>query len=455
MKKIFTIAALMFSCIIVFGQSNIKFYSGEMKAPKDILCKFILNVSQGTGSYSYYESVDGQRIKHGKFEFRYSYNIFRYSVNGQYKDNKKEGVWLLTEYVKNNQELDKFMVTYKDNVLNGAYKGVLFDIFSKPAIICSGYLKDGHYFGEVNIETPGSKGIIKGSFNESGWAHGKWYIERNSGVPLKQEREYHEGFLLSVVEYDLASGEKNVLFELPKATISSIENTLNVSDSTLIISGERYKRIQDTRTYDDIDSRLFPNISGGKSVAEIFSEIYSPTMKEFIPLVNGFARMEKDYKWYEAKQEEERIAAEAKMAEDRRIAEEKRQEEISRREEERRIEAEKQKELKTLYQTALANHYTIAELYTKNNALLKELLKETVINPSSIKKPKIFNAYKMVYEQMDKNDAERIKNVIIIQEIVKQLINKKTKEVEKAIVNIRTGDDISSFFKNDAIRLCN
>ncbi len=304
-KKI-TLVALMLSSINAFTQENIKTYSGDMKIPKDILGKNSLYGRQSVCTYSYYELKDSQRVKHGKFELIYYYNFFKYTVVGQYLDGKKNGVWVSKEYDRKNQEKDKFTITYKDDLLNGQFSGVLYEYSEKPDIKCSGSFKDGVYIGDIIVETPNSNGVMKGSFNESGWAHGKWSIERKKGIPIKQEREYYEGLLLKAVEIDLSTGEKTILFEFPENSISDIKNSLNVIDSTLIISGVHYKRVQDKCSLNHFDSRLFPNTSGGKSVINIFNDIYSPTIKNFIPLVNGFSCIEKDYNWYEAEREEKK-----------------------------------------------------------------------------------------------------------------------------------------------------
>ena len=433
MKNIITAIALLI-CLNTFGQSNVKTYSGEMKTPKDILGKLIKNISKGQGAYSYYELEDGTRVKHGKFQFKYRYNT-PYTVVGQYKNGKKEGVWVMTEYGYNQKERDKFTVTYMDDKLNGAYNGVLFHTHGQMK--CSGEMKDNHYIGAVKIETPHSAGVIKGIFNEDGWAHGIWQVERKKGVPLTQEREYYQGFLLKVVETDLASGEKTILFEMPADKVADIKKTFNKSDSTIYIGGERYKRIQNTRPYDDIDSRLFPHTSGGKAVAEIFSETYDPTMREFIPLVNGFADMKNDYKWLEARREQERRAFEAEQAEKRRIEAEKKAEE--QRVKEAKLEAEKQliQERADMVNKVAEKHKEIDNKYY-----------------AGLKKAKIYDAYTSVLNKMDKADLLSVREIYDIQSIVLDLVNRKTKYVEKALRDKKDVSEIATFFKTEALALC-
>lgn len=440
---------LLLSCLL-YGQSNLKTYSGEMKPPKDILGKLLLSWNKGKGTYSYYELEDGTRVKHGKFEFVYYYNL-KYSILGQYKNGKKEGTWVMTEYNSKGKELDKFTITYKDDKLNGPYSGILYDVIAY--VKCTGTMKNNHYVGEVTIEIPFSGGTLKGAFNDSGWAHGTWRIERKKNIPLTQEREYYEGFLIKVIENDLSSGEKTVLFEMPVDKVTDLKNTLNTTDSTVIIKEKHYKRIQKTILFDDVDSRLFPYISGGKNVIEIFNGIYSPRINEFIPLVNGFADIKEDLEWYKAR----RLEAE-------RLAKEKREAEIKQREAEAKIrreaEAKRRKEVEAKEQRIMElnkvirdNDKTITnKYYSAGKAVSQELFGK--FGSSTNKKPAIVDAYKIVLKEMNDRDTLVMKDVIDVQNIMLQLIDKKTKNVEKALKNKTDPQEIIIFFKQEAIRLC-
>jgi len=295
MKSILITTLFSLFSISSFAQHAVKTYTGESNTPNDI---YLLggftpsNVPKGEISYSYYESEEGRRTKHGKFQFNYTYNS-KYTISGTYQNGNKEGIWTMTKFNPySGKELDKITITYKNDFLDGPFNGIVYDV--NTSIICSGKMKNNHYIGEIKIETPKSQGVLNAFFNESGWAHGRWTIERKAGIPIKQEQEYFEGFLLKVTELDLSSGEKSVLFELPEVTIEEIKNTFNGDMGTLIISGVEYKRIQDRHTTSGIDSRLFPSVSGGKTVPAIFYGIYSPTLKHLIPMKNGFADMEKN-----------------------------------------------------------------------------------------------------------------------------------------------------------------
>ena len=440
MKHRIMIAVLLISCINAFAQDNIKTYSGETKTPKGIKGKLLGSVSKGEVTYSYYELNDEERVKHGKLEFIYFYSINKYSVAGHYKSGKKEGIWTMTEYIDINmlnkkereyQETDKFIVTYKDDILDGPFKGIL-----KGVVNSSGSLKDGHYIGEIRMEAPDCDGMLIGVFNESGWAHGKWKIERKKGIPVKQEREYYEGFLLKVVESDLASGEKTVLFELPEETVNDIKNTFNIENSTLTVKDKHYKRAQLARSNNDVDSRIVKN----KSVSDIFNGIYGQTMSDFITFINGFAQMEYDSDWYRA--EERERARLAKEKEAKQEAERQANEQI----------INEMKQIEKIHQEELA---ICKSKIGKNHVHIR--------NIASDKKQNIYYAYIKVYDKM-KNDPENektenlIKNaehLIKIQEIVIQLMNnKKTKKVEKIIVDISGLKNLLSFFENDALSLC-
>ncbi|MDD3945624.1 MAG: hypothetical protein PHS38_13070 [Bacteroidales bacterium] len=420
MKKILTVLTLIV-CLNAFGQNSLKTYSGEMKTPKDILGERINSADQGQVNYSYFELEDGTRVKHGKFEFNYFNIFYNYSVVGQYIDGKKEGIWIMTTYGDNNKELNKVTVTYKEDKLNGPYKAIINGFVDY--MICTGEMKDNHYISVATIETPPSSGTVNGTFNQSGWAHGTWQVERKKGIPLKQEREYFEGFLIKVTETDFASGEKTILYEMPVDEASDIRNTFNEKDSTVYIGGERYKRVQgsDPDNSDNYsDCRVF--LSGMKTISEIYEDDSEPTMKQFIPLVNGFADLKMDYEWSLAKRQEEA-----------RIAKEK--------------ETEERAEFESLFNKVEENDKLIDQEYYSYGKSISNVF------GSNFKKPSIYNAYILVIKHMDINSRSSIIDVLEIQEVMLKLASKKTKDVEKVLNSKNDPNDIILFFKTEALSL--
>lgn len=463
MKKIFFMAIVFIvSTVAVFAQKTLKTYSGEMTKPTDILGKLIkYGDKTGSGTYVYYELPDGQRVKHGKFEFNYSYNDY-YTVSGTYIDGKKEGVWTFIERGSSTKKIiDNASITYKDDKPNGSFTCNVYGFLD--AINCTGTMKNGHYKGQITIKTPHSEGTIKGNFNDDGWAHGEWIIERKKGVPIRQKIEYFEGLLLKVINFDLSNGDMTVLYELPQAEIEEIKNTFNPTDSTFKIAGEQYKRIQVNSGEDDIDTKLFPNTWGGKTLVSMFNG-NEPSIDSFIPLVNGFATKEIDNNWRIAKhreelqkKEEEEYQRRLKLEEDNRKIEERRQADLQ--EHQERIQR-----LEDLHKIVLSNDESITSLYSRENSPARLLLGDFV---NKIKKYDIFNAYKIVYENVDDNDEANLKEMLEIQEIVMQLADKKTKEVEKALAGIanemepihpyrknRDTKEFVRFFKEEALDLC-
>jgi len=464
MKKIFFIAIVFIvSTVAVFAQKTLKTYSGEMTKPTDILGKLIKYGNKtGSGTYVYYELPDGQRVKHGKFEFNYRYNDY-YTVSGTYIDGKKEGVWTFIERGSSTKKIiDNASITYKDDKPNGSFTCNVYGFLD--AINCTGTMKNGHYKGQITIKTPHSEGTIKGNFNDDGWAHGEWIIERKKGVPIRQKREYFEGLLLKVINFDLSNGDMTVLYELPQSEIDEIKNTFNHTDTTFFVAGKQYKRAQETSGIDDVKTYLFPNTDGDKSIYNIFNGIYSPKINEFIPLVNGFARKIIDEEWLQAKRqeelhrkEEEEYQRKLKLEEDNRKIEERRQADLQEHQ-------EKIQRLKDLRKIVLSNDESITSLYSRESSPARLLLGDFI---NKIKKPDIFNAYKIVYENVDDNDEANLKEMLEIQEIVMQLADKKTKEVEKALAGIanemepihpyrknRDTKEFVRFFKEEALDLC-
>lgn len=464
MKKIFFIAIVFIaSSVVIFAQKTLKTYSGEMTKPTDILGKLIKYGNKtGSGTYEYYELPDGQRVKHGKFEFNYRYNDY-YTVSGTYIDGKKEGVWTFIERGSSSKKIiDNATITYKNDKPNGVFTCEVYGF--ADAIFCSGTMKDGYYIEKISLKTPHSDGTIEGYFNNMGWAHGKWIIKRNKGVPIRQEREYYEGLLLKVTDYDLSNGESIVKFEYSQAEIEEIKNTFNLTDSTFMVAGEQYKRIQANSGVDDIDTKLFPNTSGGKTLVNMFNGIYSPKINEFIPLVNGFADKKIDDNWRIArhqeelqKKEEEEYKMKLKMEEEYRQREEKRQIEIQQhRQEVRRLDS--------LSNAIIRNDQKIESLYSNESSVGRILLGDFI---REVKKPDIFYAYKTIYKNLDNNDESKLNEMLEVQGIVIQLANRKTKEVEKALVDVvkkmppkgyykkhENTEVLDRFFKEEALDLC-
>lgn len=161
------------------------------------------------------------------------------------------------------------------------------------------------------------------------------------------------------------------------------------------------------------------NFEGGK-------KLLSTTTRHFISLEEE-ARLKR----LEQEQiaEERRIAEEKRQEEirqrkeEQRLAEEKRQEEIRKREEERKIANQLRQELINLNEKAQSNHKSLTQQYYKDNALGKSLLGNDLVS-SSVKKPKIFTAYQIVFNSLNRNDATNLKDIVEVQRIVSQLLDK-------------------------------
>ena len=192
--------------------------------------------------YSYYER-GGQRIKHGKFVYRYtgySGGIYSNWISGAYTDGKKSGQWIFTtgnglyldlngNLTSNKQNRPNYyaIVTYKDDILSGPFEMRAQTYRDYYDINLKGSIKDNRPSGLLNVEINRLGGIIKieGKFNENGRPDGMWKIDRKSGIQKNQTRTFSDGKLIKVTEFDSSTGETNVLYDNTHATIFA--NNLN------------------------------------------------------------------------------------------------------------------------------------------------------------------------------------------------------------------------------------
>lgn len=192
--------------------------------------------------YSYYERGD-QRIKHGKFVYRYigySGGIYSNWISGAYTDGKKSGQWIFTtgnglyldlngNLTSNKQNRPNYyaIVTYKDDILSGPFEMRAQTYRDYYDISIKGNIKDNHPSGLLNVEINrlGSVIRIEGKFNENGHPDGMWKIDRKTGIQTTQIRTFSDGKLIKVTEFDLSTGETNVLYDNTHATIFT--NNLN------------------------------------------------------------------------------------------------------------------------------------------------------------------------------------------------------------------------------------
>lgn len=178
---------LFFYCFQANAQA-LKTYSGKFKG--------------GQATYTYRDNPEGGRIYEGKFS--YTYLAFR--INGNYKNDKKDGLW---SYKTDKGELK---VHYTEGMLNGSYQfeGVAPTLYAR--LSASLTLKNNKLVGAVKasgfISPRWDMGSLTGQFDENGYADGIWIYDTTPYEGIKIYRAtYKNGYLLKSSVEDTTTGD--------------------------------------------------------------------------------------------------------------------------------------------------------------------------------------------------------------------------------------------------------
>lgn len=219
MKKILTL--LLFVAIarqFSFAQ-NIKVYNGPFNEGASFNGQYYDNEDKGTATYQYYENEKNERIYDGNFTYLNkkpydpAYGSIT-SVIGQFKENKKSGMW---EYKITSLGLhDKIesIKVVKGKYINGKLDGLWTfkntengtnKILGESVVTFKSGVLVGKY--ECNIGYS-----VKGNFDDKGNRIGEWIISYNNNADkIEIKRKYENDILVSTLKRNLANG--NILVE--------------------------------------------------------------------------------------------------------------------------------------------------------------------------------------------------------------------------------------------------
>lgn len=392
MKKlvyfIFILTAIL--CQSISAQT-IKTYKGGGLAIPSFPFKITHYNPTLSGSYQYYENKDGDRVLHGKFIG----DDLQCHIEGQYKHGKKDGKWVFIDQSKTDVG---YSLTYKDDELNGPYEFIYMCYWGLDCTKTQyvyGTFKDGKRCGKIHIDikregwSNQERTIAKldGYFDEQGLMHDRWtseYIDDND-VKHFITAVFSHGIVSNMTELNDATGKKSVIHD----------DLSSKPQRDTMINNRPHKIIDDTvysYTYKyGLESMHMPN-----------------EIPEFEPGIQCAYKALKKYKTIKELNEEYRKAQE----EQRRIKE-KEEAEARKRE----AEARKQRQIDSLKSIMDVNNEEIYQLYYQNDKMVKE---------------KIYRQYLNVLRTKHES-ADNLMEFISIQEIVKQLRYKDTKELEKRI----------------------
>ena len=173
-------------CLSNVNAQTLKTYSGKFLG--------------GQATYTYRDNPEGGRIYEGKFTFTRG-NLH---VEGNYKNDKKDGLWIYTNNVE----------TLKANYVNGVRDGsYVYHSNAEnhiPETNASLTLKDNRIVGTVNASgnVDWSLGKLTGYCNEDGYADGLWVFDTTPyGGNIITRCTYKNGYIIKYTDEDVTTGD--------------------------------------------------------------------------------------------------------------------------------------------------------------------------------------------------------------------------------------------------------
>lgn len=214
-------------------------YTGTMTLPDDIPVIVLEHTgdykpgeTNGDATYEYYLNPQGDRVKDGKFKFNcvgYTGGIYKYVIEGDYKDGKKNGFWTFTngggimlnnrgQLVENPAYNTKYAIfKYVDDVRTGDFLCTVccdecyVDIASKVEndhMVGKSVFNFRSYYRPENVFL-----ILEAYFDKDGNPEKEWTFESTTGKRMKHYLKYENGTLVKVEQYDESTGQKKVLVD--------------------------------------------------------------------------------------------------------------------------------------------------------------------------------------------------------------------------------------------------
>lgn len=188
---------LAFSQTLFLYSQTIKTYSGVFE--------------EGTATYQYYENENFERVFHGKF----NYKTNTINTIGSFRDNKKNGLWIVNKkeynYILSTDILETVTANYNLGKLNGTvlYKKVdsktLKTIARSNAVFNDNVITEKMEYIASGDENNFS---IQFNFDENGLFNGSnivKYFKNNNAIEDKSK--YEHGVLISRIHRNLSNGE--------------------------------------------------------------------------------------------------------------------------------------------------------------------------------------------------------------------------------------------------------
>ena len=414
--------------------------------------------SSGKATYSYYENTDYERIYSGLFNYKGEHaNKVAYTINGQYKNNKKEGQWTSIVNIplgymtfgggysiKYSNLKSSGSGNYKDGIKVGIWKfdrtvNVTFQGNSSSYIESYNVnFENDKLIGNFNYKSTDLKNnpisVVIGQFDKAGYLNGEWKIKFTKNKrEFEDIRRYQHGVLYWRLLRNMSTGEViekldetdfvNDFFKYhynESTNVSSPENLLEIAKDKYSINDEYKSTIEDDRLEGLISFWNRTSDGGGTEIIYsgnyLFEVEYGSKDKAIFPerIIN------KDL--YE-KEKKDRIEKIRKEEERKRIEAEKRklEEERKKREHEKLMLFLKERNT-TVYDCKEKNKQKFVSLKTKVNENLISVVDKSIYKELNIAGNLIFYADTNKVKKVDASNLTS-NNTKILTEILEQINN--------------------------------
>lgn len=203
------------------------------------------NYEEGIATYSYFENENYERIFNGIFKYSNISNYYNLNIQGQYKNNKKEGTWKATTD-KPYDYNETFFCNYKDGNLNGECSYLRVNKKTKKVDRkITTQFKNNIMIGTFNtvFDDDFKSFSISFSLNENGYIDGEFKINDKKGY--EEIRKYKNGFLFWHLVRENSTGK--ILKKMDRESfVDYIISRTDSSKNTIYIPLEKYESLEDS-----------------------------------------------------------------------------------------------------------------------------------------------------------------------------------------------------------------
>lgn len=201
----------------------------------------------GNATYSYFENENYERIYNGAFSYNNKTSYYDLNINGQYKNNKKEGQWKATTDKPYDYQ-ETFICNYKNGNLNGECSYVRTNkktkkVERKITAQFNNNIMVGAFNTMYNDEF--NHFIIGYNLNEQGLIEGEYKtISYNKPDDYEDIRKYKKGIMFWQLLRSQSTGE--IIKKIDRTSfVDYIISKIDTSTDILRLSLNKYEELED------------------------------------------------------------------------------------------------------------------------------------------------------------------------------------------------------------------